>query len=178
MKENIPCKKCGKERMIDTSKWSVKRYLDRSPNCRRCATKLPALRKKISKGWFKKGLTPWSKLHPELMPTPWNKGVKGYMGANRTSFTEESTLGDKNNKWKGENVGYYALHGWVYRRLGQPKKCKSCGIKSGRIEWANKSHQYKRDIKDWISLCKKCHGKYDSGKNWGIIKRRFPCVSS
>lgn len=179
MKENIPCKSCGKERMTDTSKWSVKRYLKRSPNCRKCATKKPALRKRISKGWFPKGLIPWSKLNPHLMPVPWNKGVTGYMGANRTSFTSERTVGCKNFKWKGDAVGYHGLHTWVARQLGKAKKCSDCGRDSGRIEWANKSREYKRDVNDWISLCKKCHGKFDSGKNWGVIKRRFSvCASS
>lgn len=165
--------------MIDTAKFSVKRYLERSPNCRKCATKLPALRKKISKGWFKKGLIPWSKLHPELMPIPWNLGLKGYMGANRTSFNSEMTSGEKNINWRGNSVGYDALHSWVKRKLGKAKICKNCGKCSGKIEWANKSHQYKRNAKDWISLCKKCHGVYDSGKHWGSAKRRFNlCVSS
>ena len=162
MKENIPCKDCGKERMIDTSKWSIKRYVKRSPNCRKCATKKPSLRKKISKGWFPKGIIPWSATHK--MPPAWNKGVTGYMGANRTSFTTEKTIGSKNPKWKGDDVGYYALHQWVYRRLGKAIKCKRCGKNSGRIEWANKSREYKRQIDDWISLCKKCHGKYAMDK--------------
>lgn len=165
--------------MIDTAKNSIKKYLARSPHCHKCATQLPSLRKKISKGWFKKGFTPWSKLHPELMPTPWNKGLKGYMGANRTSFRTETTLGEKNSKWKGDNVGYYGLHSWVVRKLGKARKCAECGKESGKIEWANKSHEYKRDITDWISLCKKCHGKFDSGKNWGSATRRFKlCVSA
>ncbi len=27
------------------------------------------------------------------------------------------------------------------------------------FNWANISQEYKRDIKDWKQLCKKCHGK-------------------
>ena len=30
--------------------------------------------------------------------TPWNKGVRGYMGGNRTSFTKETATADKTKK--------------------------------------------------------------------------------
>jgi hypothetical protein len=76
--------------------------------------------------------------------------------------------GDKHFAWKGDGVGYYALHDWVYRTLGEhPKQCEQCG-KVGKtnnnrwtIQWANKSHTYKRDIHDWIALCRKCHFRHD-----------------
>lgn len=42
-KKNAPCKMCHKERLIDVSKITVVKYLLRSPNCHKCATKLPAL---------------------------------------------------------------------------------------------------------------------------------------
>ena len=48
--------------------------------------------------------------------------------------------------------------------LGKPKKCTKCGIKKTTpksIQWANKSKEYKRDLNDWISLCSKCHFRYD-----------------
>ena len=80
--------------------------------------------------------------------TPWNKGVKtGIVPPN----------------FKGENVGYDALHDWVNRHKGKATCCVFCGV-GGRIEWANKSHQYHRDLDDWISLCVKCHRNYDKGK--------------
>jgi len=78
---------------------------------------------------------------------PWNIGIKGELCSN----------------WKGDNVGYDALHGWVERELGKPKKCTFCGVsdENKKYEWANKSGKYKRDLTDWIRLCKKCHHKYD-----------------
>ena len=64
--------------------------------------------------------------------------------------------------WKGAEVGYQALHSWVQRSLGSPKKCEHCGtIEAKRYEWANKSHLYKRDLTDWLRLCVKCHDIYD-----------------
>ena len=88
----------------------------------------------------------------------WNKG-KRY----------PQVCGIKNIMWKGDNVGYDALHDWVNRWLNIPKKCSKCGVKSkkdsiGRrtVHWANKSHKYKRILKDWIALCIKCHRRYDN----------------
>ena len=134
MKENIPCKMCGKERMIDTSKWSRKRYLKRSPNCRKCATKKPALRNKISKGWFPKGIIPWSATHK--MPPAWNKGLKGTHFSPRTEFKKDQKAwnkglphmqDEKHPKWAGDKVGYNALHTWISRKLGKPSVCQECG---------------------------------------------------
>lgn len=97
---------------------------------------------------------------------------KGKRVSIRTEFKKGQTTGDKNNNWKGNDVGYFALHGWVYRRLGKAKKCSKCGSEKN-VEWANKSHKYKRIIGDWLELCKKCHVKYDSGKHWGRASRKY-----
>lgn len=67
--------------------------------------------------------------------------------------------------WKGDKVGYEALHTWVARHLGKPKHCAFCQtIKAKKFEWANISRTYKRDLSDWIRLCTKCHRLYDYGK--------------
>ena len=53
---------------------------------------------------------------------------------------------------------------WVARWLGKPDICEHCGrngLKGRQIDWANKSHDYLRDLNDWIRLCKPCHRKYD-----------------
>ncbi len=66
--------------------------------------------------------------------------------------------------WKGDGVGYSALHDWVKRKLGKPEKCEFCGreyLTGHKIVWANKSGKYLRDIDDWIRLCSKCHNTYD-----------------
>ena len=73
-------------------------------------------------------------------------------------------IGEKNNNWKGNKVGYRALHYWVYTWLGKPKICEFCGkeyIAPKSIHWANKSGKYLRDLSDWISLCPSCHKEYD-----------------
>ena len=71
-------------------------------------------------------------------------------------------------QWKGDDVGYFALHTWIRKELGKPDTCEHCGRSnlSGRfIQWANKSRKYKRDLTDWIRLCVRCHRIYD-----GLIK--------
>ena len=72
--------------------------------------------------------------------------------------------GENHHAWKGDSVGYKALHDWVRRKRGTPNTCEHCG-KSGfnihQIHWANKSHEYKRELDDWIRLCVHCHHLYD-----------------
>lgn len=73
-------------------------------------------------------------------------------------------LRELSGNWKGEEVGYGALHDWVRRRLGTPNKCSQCGLVSDRprmMHWASLSRQYKRDLQDWIRLCAKCHKDFD-----------------
>lgn len=78
------------------------------------------------------------------------------------TFNSKSTLGEKNINWKGDNVGYHAIHDWMYRHYGAPAKCEHCGsTKKSRYEWANLSGTYKRVRSDWARLCVACHIKYD-----------------
>ena len=90
---------------------------------------------------------------------------RGIKLSNETKIKIGNSLrGEKHWKWKGDNVGKTALHVWLRRRLGSPKKCEHCnsdGLTGNKIHWANKSHEYKRDINDWIRLCVSCHRKYD-----------------
>lgn len=83
----------------------------------------------------------------------WNKGKK------LPQRSEENAY-----QWKGDCVGYRALHHWVKRHKGEPTKCVFCGKEKTTpksIHWANKSHQYKRDLTDWLQLCVNCHIRYD-----------------
>lgn len=99
-----------------------------------------------NKGWFGKR-------------DPWNKGIKS---------------GQIPGNFKGDSVGYDALHDWVSRHKGKATKCEHCGKTDGRIEWANKSHDYLRDLNDWIPLCKKCHFAFDKiEKGKSDIKKVF-----
>lgn len=86
---------------------------------------------------FKKGMVPW------------NKGKK---------FPD----GKKSSMWKGDKVGYGALHLWVSRWKGKPNMCEMCGTEKARkYEWANIDHKYRRVLEDYIRMCTKCHRNYD-----------------
>ncbi len=71
---------------------------------------------------------------------------------------------EKNGSWKGNNVGYIALHDWVKRRLLKPKKCSLCR-KKGFLDLANISGKYTRDLSDWEWLCRRCHMTKDGRIN-------------
>lgn len=97
---------------------------------------------------------------------------KGQRKSPKTEFKKGENLNEKHPLWKGDKVGYFGLHTWVQRKLGKAKKCIKCNSEK-RVQWANKSHKYKRSLIDWLELCSKCHGKYDSGKNYGLAVLKF-----
>ena len=110
-----------------------------------------------------------------------SKNCLGIVNAKRIQEKYENKtrhwlVGENNHEWKGNNVKYNALHDWVRRKLGTPRKCEHCGtISANKYEWANMSKKYKRDINDWKRLCSKCHTIYDdrSGKMKKIRSEKF-----
>lgn len=73
--------------------------------------------------------------------------------------------GDKHPLWKGDKVGYHALHRWVDLHKGKPSKCEHCGTTTAKkFEWANIDGQYNRSLDDFIRLCTSCHRKYDNAQ--------------
>lgn len=168
----ILCKKCGAERQPSLSKVNLQKYLKQYPICRRCGAL--KVKDKISRGWFKKGTKPWNKNKIGVMPIPWNKGDKGkkdWMNLDGLNQGHGWNKGlpfmqdEKHPNWKGDNVGYNALHSWIQKKLGKPSKCDKCKtIKAKRFEWANISGKYMRDLNDWKRLCAKCHA--NEHKNW------------
>lgn len=139
------CKTCGKTR----ESWREYRYCSRE-----CMNKDPERYKLMSK--IRTGRPAWNK----GKPAPW-------------SVAPAPRYGKNNPNWKGDNVGMDALHNWIKRRLAKPLGCNDCGeIKP--LDLANKSHEYKRDLHDWLWLCRKCHVKYDGHvkKSWETRKRR------
>ena len=77
--------------------------------------------------------------------------------------------GIANGMWKGNKVGYAALHEWVTNHLPKPKTCTCCRLKR-RLELANISGKYKRNLLDWEWLCRKCHMRKD-GRLKRLIRR-------
>jgi hypothetical protein len=93
------------------------------------------------------------------------------MADNRGKFCtakcfREYNRGERHKQWLGDRIGYRGLHKWVRRHLGVPNNCAKCLTTDDiKYEWANKSHEYKRDLGDWFSLCISCHRKYDNAKD-------------
>lgn len=103
--------------------------------------------------------------------TPWNKGITYTVEQKKRLNLTGLSLGRKHNEenqnWKGEFASYSALHYWIYRRLGKASYCTfDISHISTRYHWANISKEYRRDIKDFMSLCPSCHYYYD--------KKQFP----
>lgn len=106
-----------------------------------------------AKDEFKKGMTPW------------NKGMKGFMSGDKhylfgKKLPEETLkkISDENShNWKDDDVGYSGVHRWIIRTFGKANHCDLCGRTNGKYEWHNIDRTYRRNIKDWISLCTKCH---------------------
>lgn len=90
---------------------------------------------------------------------------------NKGWFNKGDNVASCHYKWTGDRVTYGSLHDWIFYHRGKAKICEFCGSKNN-VEWANKSHEYKRDLNDWLSLCKKCHRNYDK-PFWGIAKKLF-----
>lgn len=88
----------------------------------------------------------------------------GKKGERHHLFGKPRLQGEKHYAWKGDKVGYGALHDWVRSRLVAPKKCQHCGEEK-KLDLANKTGQYLRDLDDWLWLCRSCHRQYD-----GVLK--------
>lgn len=68
--------------------------------------------------------------------------------------------GVRHPRWAGRKVGYNSLHSWVRSRKPKPAVCEQCKIVSP-MELANVSGKYKRDVRDFELLCRKCHRVQD-----------------
>ncbi|MFA5128568.1 MAG: NUMOD3 domain-containing DNA-binding protein [Patescibacteria group bacterium] len=99
--------------------------------------------------------------------TPWLIGKK--LSEKTKQKMKYSHKGSKNYLWKGDLVGYRALHRWVQTWKGKADHCEACGddkkYRNPRhYQWANVDHKYRRVLEDYISFCVKCHKKFDSKK--------------
>ena len=121
------------------------------------------------KGKSMKGKSPWNigkkltEKHKQKLKNAWN--YEKYITDSRNKKISQSKLSEKNPMWKGNNVGYQALHNWIKRRKPKPNLCEECK-ENKPSDLANVSGEYKRDINDFEWLCRRCHMKKD-----GRLKR-------
>ena len=66
--------------------------------------------------------------------------------------------------FKGTISEYKALHYWVNKQIGKALVCEKCGSII-KIQWANISWKYLKNIHDWMALCVRCHLVYDGKLN-------------
>lgn len=72
-------------------------------------------------------------------------------------FLSKIHLGAKNSQWKGDEVGYNALHDYIRCRLAKSSRCQRCLKETIYLDLANVSQQYLRNLNDWWWICRKCH---------------------
>ena len=143
----LTCSICKQEYLVKHYRAKVSKYC--SQKCYGISERGRIPKSAVKKGQhlspkteYKKGNISYSRLHPEIMHK-----------------------GDTHYAWKGDKVGYFALHSWVRRTLGEPNICQHCNKifpkNSRKLQWANKSGKYFRDLDDWLRLCVSCHISYD-----------------
>ena len=65
-------------------------------------------------------------------------------------------MAEKNPMWKGDKVGYQAIHGWIKSRKLKPNLCELCKI-NPPYDLASKGDIYTRNLNDWMWICRRCH---------------------
>lgn len=162
------CEDCGKQLVKRTARWcKLHSYKHRTR-----PSGLKYILHKENPTSYKKGQKPWNTNTRGLTKANSGSIKKGEHKSVKTQFTTESSEGENNYNWKGDAVGYHALHGWVRRTLGRAVECTECGSNT-QVEWANISYEYFREVNDWVQLCHVCHMGRDSKFGWGKAKRRF-----
>jgi hypothetical protein len=76
--------------------------------------------------------------------------------------------------WKGDDVKDRALHRWVRKCFPAPERCQGCKqIK--RLDLANVTGVYNRELKNWRYLCRTCHTTLDGNayKAWITRKKKL-----
>lgn len=68
--------------------------------------------------------------------------------------------GENNSTWRGDDAGYTAVHGRVYRAKSKATSCLF-GDHPGPFDWANLLGDYP-DTADYAQMCRSCHAGYDN----------------
>lgn len=82
------------------------------------------------------------------------------IGYKRSIEQNRKISGSNNYQWKGDDVGYIALHIYIHKYLPKPEFCQICN-KLPPLDVACITGIYNRDFKNWQWLCRSCHMKYD-----------------
>lgn len=74
--------------------------------------------------------------------------------------TGRTRFQSRERSFKGTQKEYYQLHHWVRKNKGKAFWCTFC-FSCKKVEWANISGLYRKELNDYMQLCNKCHFKYD-----------------
>lgn len=89
------------------------------------------------------------------------------MGENNPMYGRERPdhssryLGPNNPMWKGDDVGYTALHHWIRNNKPNNGLCEINGCKRSVYDAACVTNIYSRDFSNWKFLCRSHHMKVD-----------------
>ena len=121
----------------------------------------------------KSGLTSWCKPCIKIKnKTYYDKnaekiieGRKQYYQAHKEERRDYERLRYK--KRYDSNPEYYIkytnIHKWVRKRKIKPKYCSICNQEK-KLQLANISGEYQKNINDYLWLCQECHYLYDKNK--------------
>lgn len=91
------------------------------------------------------------------------RAVGRYRSPEYRKNISDSKMGEKNGMYK-ENAGYNAVHTWLRKYHIKPSACAHCEITGKKLDWATKTKEYKKDINEYVALCRSCHVKLDRWK--------------
>lgn len=101
-------------------------------------------REVVARGWCQKHYQRWL-----------------YRGSPEVVLVFRQKKGSQNPAWKGDDVGYFALHRWMRNNFPKTGACEHCG-ELRKTQYAQKDPGSKsRDRNDWLELCVPCHAKFD-----------------
>lgn len=84
----------------------------------------------------------------------------------------KNITGIEHHNWKGNNVKYAGLHAYIKSHKPKPYNCECCGKEYKRLDLANISGKYKRDVNDFEWLCRKCHMTKDGRMIQAILNMK------
>lgn len=67
-------------------------------------------------------------------------------------------------RWKGDDVGYRALHYRIVKLFGKADRCENLDCAHTdyhRFEWANLTNEVSNERDNWAMLCVFCHRQMD-----------------
>lgn len=135
----------------------------------------------LKKEWAERKANGWVSPRKGISPknlSSINKNKKGQgnpMWGKHTSQKQKESVkrGDEHPAWKGDKVGYSALHDWLIRKYGKPNKCENllCSKKGKKVfHLSNITGKYTRNKQEWAWLCVTCHNRFDKGLSKIFIK--------